>query len=109
MHISISKIIKFCYYFIDSVNTISQNYSTCTAKTSDGVSWKIENVTPASNGGYSRKITIDVNGDKEPNCVYDSSSCPDPDTYTVFVRNDGKVKTDDTYVIELLADPTLNK
>lgn len=106
---------KFCYYFIDSMNTVEHNYrnedntGTCTAKTSDGISWSVENINAASNDGYSRKISVDINGAKSPNCSYNESSCKDPDQYFVLVRRDGKIKLSDTYVTGLLADPTNNR
>lgn len=106
---------KFCYYFIDSMNTVSFTYKnadnsgTCSAKTSDGVSWLVDNVDPASYGGYSRKITVDVNGDKAPNCIYNASTCGEPDKFEVLVRRDGKLNLSDTYVSGLLANPLNNK
>lgn len=106
---------KFCYYFIDSMNTVEHNYrnedntGTCTAKTSDGIYWSIENINPASNDDYSKKISVDINGAKNPNCAYNGSSCKDPDQYFVLVRRDGKIKLSDTYVIGLLENPTNNK
>ncbi len=105
---------KFCYYFIDAINTVSEDFSTCSAKTSDGVAWKIENIKfNNANGtvytGYSTKITADVNGDREPNCEYNSVSCTEPDKFHVLVRYDGKIQLSDTYMSNLLQSPTENK
>lgn len=104
---------KFCYYFLDAMNTIDEDFSNCTAKSSDGVSWKItdvkfKNVDGTVYNDYSTKISVDINGDKAPNCVY-SAGCGDPDQFSVLVKYDGKIKLEDSYIKKLLENPMNNK
>lgn len=105
---------KFCYYFIDSLNTIEDDYSNCKAKSSDGIDWAISNVNFALDGSgkptdtYNTTITVDVNGNKAPNCSY-SGACKSPDRFSVKVRYDGKIKLEDSYVIDLLKNPLNTK
>lgn len=41
--------------------------------------------------GFAAEITFDVNGSTAPNCVYDSSTCKEPDRFRVVIRADGRV------------------
>lgn len=109
---------KFCYLFTQKLNTIG--VAACdddgllgTFETSDGLRWWMKGdfpMTPTPDYG----IIVDVNGDKGPNCeFYDADTCAashpnDVDTFTIFVRYDGKLSVDDA-AAAILADPTNNK
>ncbi len=52
---------------------------------------------------YRTDIYFDVDGkDKGPNCLYNSISCKNPDTFKVFIGADGKVAAGDAYGYEYL-------
>lgn len=63
--------------------------------TPDGIKWRI----PQTNFSESIIISMDVNGDKAPNCSYStpsanttkSSSCTEPDTFKIRVFPDGRI------------------
>lgn len=63
------------------------------------------NASPASNS-YTTEIVIDTNGsddDNGPNCVYNASSCNQPDRFTFKVSAEGEVRATDAvgiYYIE---------
>lgn len=129
---------KFCYYLKNSLNSVKglscpSKGSTATnhrfARTPDGALWDISFSVPdgfstttsehpddptitveTPSTGYYTTITIDVNGSRKPNCSF-SADCSDPDTYSVLVRYDGKIKipTTDTYTINVLSNPLKNK
>ena len=86
--------------------SVSDGFSTTTSEHPDDPTITVE--TPST--GYYTTITIDVNGSRKPNCSF-SADCSDPDTYSVLVRYDGKIKipTTDTYTINVLSNPLKNK
>ena len=82
---------KFCYYFIKNLNTTSETYSpgeSCTAKTSDGLTFTIIESKPASH--ILETITVTL---------------PNSFTYDILVEYDGKIKVSDANVISILNDP----
>lgn len=122
---------KFCYLFIDELNTISGSptascvlanktgVSAPPAVTTDGITWYISSqasefsLDPTS---YTTKIMVDVNSNGSPNCTTDaaggdfgySAGCKDPDRFIVGVRYDGKLQVNDTAAIKILSDTSKN-
>jgi competence protein ComGC len=85
---------KFCYYFLDRLNTIESDYNNCTAQTSDGISWKIipnfvSGSTPINDFSTVIKVTL-----------------PKGKVFDIKLRYDGKMKVDDSSVIKVLKNPT---
>lgn len=87
---------KFCELFASRMNLASNSGPiTCqegakTLTSVEGMDWYL----PISNFDGTNPyeiIKVDVNGDKEPNCLYDKESCKHPDTFLYYVRPDGKV------------------
>ena len=127
---------KFCEIFADKVNTVgnincdsshsnpasgSTNLSSGNFTTTDGITWHLPTtpasgsltvftIPPAANGN-TRDIIIDVNGTDEfskssPNCVYNATTCPIPDQFTISVQHDGKIIIDGQKEIEYLKSIT---
>lgn len=122
---------KFCYLFIDALNTIAGSPTTSCAPagatglgaipavTSDGITWRISSQAaefPLNPTSYTTKIRVDVNSEGSPNCTTDttggdfgySASCKDPDRFIVGVRYDGKLQVNDTAAIKILSDTSKN-
>lgn len=90
---------KFCKLFAEKVNTIDEDVSCVTGsatptetnspsfKTTDGIAWYMP-ITDFSSDKY---ITVDVNGEKKPNCKYDSHTCFKPDRFEIYIEPDGKM------------------
>lgn len=83
---------KFCYYFIKNINTVSNDYSTCTAKTSDGITWRIrvESPKPDFIDNYQATITVTLTSGK---------------SFDTYVETDGKVSVHDSDIIDILSNP----
>lgn len=94
---------KFCNLFALKLNTISSDDINCPGTpggngsfgtpsfiTNEGIAYYI----PSTNFTGDTTITIDVNGDKEPNCKYNAASCPAPDKYEIIVSPDGGIHVD---------------
>jgi len=71
--------------------------------TPDGIIWTVQN-EPGSIGSaldlegspnYRKMVTIDINGDKAPNCTYNASSCKKPDQFIFYVAMFGDVQPGD--------------
>ena len=82
---------KFCELFASTMNkwggtTCEENKMTF--KTADNVYWYLP-VTDFSKG-YA-VVKFDVNGSKKPNCEYDATTCPKPDTFRYYVLGNGKI------------------
>ena len=116
---------KFCYWFKNVLNVSEdfgcpQNGDTGTvkiAKSADGAIWYF---SPASfvmnSSNYDNKMIVDVNGEKEPNCLSNTlcstykptgyqCECDSPDTFIFGVRYDGKIDvSNDTKAVEFLED-----
>ncbi len=102
--ITYSGINKFCQLFALKLNTLSGD-SNCVATadwnnpsfvTTDGVKWIIP-ATDFANQEIFESILVDVNGEKEPNCMdseTDTSACKQPDRFEIKLRADGKMKVD---------------
>lgn len=101
---------KFCKLFAIKLNTIS-NSITCTSTssepsdtnvpsliTSDGISWYM----PISAFATDQHITVDVNGEKKPNCKY-SDTCPGPDQFEIYVEANGRMYVTGTKEKEYLS------
>lgn len=93
---------RFCYYFIDNINTVYENYEgNCTAKTSDGIQFEISN------------ISFPVNEEGNPTNTYNTTITATTKSGTQFyvkVRYDGKIQLpNDSNIIEILENPTDNK
>ncbi len=109
---------KFCKLFADKIN-INEDAPNCSSgasftnpsfTTNDGVYWVIRITDFGSNdsANYDNNtnpvITIDVNGDKNPNCTDGTSGCKDPDRFQIYVRADGKVKVVTEYAMKYIED-----
>lgn len=84
---------KFCQLFAMKVNIVESTAS-CTGSTSvpsfttnDGIVWYL----PTTSFAGDAAIKVDVNGDKAPNCEYNTTNCLEPDTFHVIIGNDGRV------------------
>lgn len=102
---------KFCRLFGVKVNTVS-NSVTCASSssepsdsnvpsyvTTDGIRWYMPITAFTSN----THITVDVNGDKRPNCKYNSSTCPGPDQFEIYIEPNGKMYVTGTKEKEYLS------
>lgn len=76
-------------------------------QTEDGIIWYI----PSGNfSSGSITITIDVNGEKKPNCMYNLRTCQKPDQFNLVITNRGDVGPDDDKGREYLnINKVLNK
>lgn len=114
---------KFCNLFVEKINisgtancstsqtvtTGNSNLGTGNFRTNDGMTWYVP-VSAFTTGtdGEIETIIVDVNGTstynekKSPNCLYNASTCPSPDQFTIKVRNDGKLIIDGTKEMEYL-------
>lgn len=91
---------KFCELFALKLNIV-ESAANCggtgnTFTTNDGVVWRIPSTSFAGNAD----LEIDINGDKTPNCEYNTSNCIEPDKFKIRVSPDGGVSA--TGVKELL-------
>ena len=100
---------KFCKLFAAKVNTISNSVS-CIAtsaeptdtnlpsfKTTDGIAWYM----PITDFAADKHITVDVNGDKQPNCKF-SDACVKPDRFEIYIEPNGKMYVKGTLEKEYL-------
>lgn len=121
----------YCDSTHSTVTSGSTNLSSGNFTTNDGITWFIPtahnagsgyttlftnpNATPAptSSIGVTNDIVVDINGtstystDVSPNCVYNASTCTNPDQFTITVQYDGKIKVTGTKEIEYLKDTAL--
>lgn len=63
--------------------------------TTDGVAWylpysKFDKTTAPT----AEIIYVDVNNEKEPNCLYNAQTCSKPDIFMIYVEPDGKMYVD---------------
>jgi len=79
---------------------VAQNAVSCTcsfnANTGEYIEVKTDRpkVVYNKDPGWLSTITFDVNGEKEPNCIFDAtnhSACPNPDRFKLWVTADGNV------------------
>ncbi len=74
--------------------------------TQNGMQWRVVpqvlNVTD-TNASYQTDIYVDVNGNKAPNCIYNSESCTDPDRFMFLVDAKGNMYIGDPMGREYLA------
>ena len=56
---------------------------------------------------FDATITVDTNGDKDPNCFYNATSCKKPDMFEIIVGADGKVSVDGDLEKEYLKDTSV--
>lgn len=72
--------------------TINTSYSCTSAITKNGITWFVMNPAIIDVAAF---ITVDVNGNKKPNCSQTDSSCSNKtsgfDRFTIQVMNDGEV------------------
>ena len=95
---------KFCLIFASYLNTKGSINCTSNADptftTLDGMKWKL----PISNFSSQQTIMVDVNGNKKPNCEYNSNSCKEPDQFKIGINKEGKISITDTKALEYLED-----
>lgn len=97
---------KFCELFASRLNlapgsTIKCRENSKTTTSVEGIDWylPISNFDGSDGSNYGI-IKFDVNGKKGPNCKYDKSQCPRPDTFIYYIQPDGKI-------IQETPDPSL--
>lgn len=90
---------KFCKLFAAKVNTINDNISCVPGSrtptdsnvpsfiTTDGIAWYM----PYTDFDTDKSITVDVNGDKKPNCSYAANTCINPDRFEIWIEPSGKM------------------
>lgn len=88
---------KFCELFASRLNlkpgsTINCENNKKTLTSVDGIDWYL----PVTNFTDNNKITIDVNGDKAPNCLSTMINCSNPDQFVYFILPNGKVYSNKT-------------
>ncbi len=107
---------KFCNLFAMKVNVIDDENIRCPANpggngtyndptfvTADSIAYYLPSTSFATNA----TITVDTNGDKEPNCFYNASSCLKPDMFEIIVGPDGKVGVDGDMEQKYLKDTSV--
>ena len=107
---------KFCMLFAMKINVVDDENINCPATpggngtynepsfiTADSVAYYLPSTSFATNA----TITVDTNGDKEPNCFYNASTCQKPDMFEIIVGPDGKVGVDGTLEKEYLKDTSV--
>ena len=76
--------------------TIQTSYSCTSAFTKNGVTWFVMNPEITDVAAF---ITVDVNGNKKPNCSQTDSTCSSKtngfDRFTIQVMNDGEILLND--------------
>ncbi len=90
---------KFCELFAMKVNVVDDNAIRCPGTvgaagtfgapsfiTTDNIAFYLPTTTFANDA----QITVDTNGEKEPNCRY-SANCEKPDIFDIFVQADGRI------------------
>lgn len=89
---------KFCKLFAAKVNTINDNVNCVGGSatptnsnvpsfiTTDGIYWYM----PITAFEADKSITVDVNGDKKPNCKF-GTNCIKPDQFEIWIQSDGKM------------------
>lgn len=137
---------KFCYLLSEVLNTVGSvdctpasikaNSSNWSFRTTDGIKWRVFYgydsqrfpLVKVPTDAMDYRIIFDVNGDKKPNCHYNTiESLPNvlsssgvggaclssvvPDIYSVFIRYDGKliIQPGDVAGQGFLLDPLDNK
>lgn len=88
---------KFCELFSSRLTKRKDSVTDCTAdaktfSSADNVDWYLP-VTSFPKG-YA-KVKFDVNGNNEPNCEYNETTCPSPDTFTYYVLSNGRIVEQD--------------
>lgn len=109
---------KFCMLFAMKVNVVEEvqdqancpktpggngTYSTPSFITADSIAYYLPSTDFATNA----TITVDTNGDKEPNCFYNASTCQKPDMFEIIVGPDGKVGVEGDLEKEYLQDTSV--
>lgn len=99
---------KFCRLFAYKVNTVTNGTVNCPATltngsasgsgstpsftTTDGIEFYI----PSSTFATPVTISVDVNGEKEPNCKFNATTCKMADRFEVIVAADGGISVTGT-------------
>lgn len=111
---------KFCYLLSQNLNTVgtvdcaTASGANKTFTTSDGMIWKVDTTTfvlHSSTYAGVNAVSVDVNGNKTPNCFYDADTCAEPDQFKFRIRYDGKISVDssDPVAVDMLTNPTENR
>ena len=114
--ISYSGNTKFCQLFAMTINVVDDENINCLATpggngtynepsfiTADSVAYYL----PSTSFDANATITVDTNGDKEPNCFYNATSCKKPDMFEILVGPDGKVGVEGDLEKEYLQDTSV--
>jgi len=105
---------KFCTLYKYKINSFDRpmgNENDCNFSASDNIDWEIPNnsFTDGSADPDKIKIIADTNGDKEPNCTYNETTCPQPDKFEIYVMWDGKMMVEGNKEQEYLKSTNLNR
>lgn len=103
---------KFCELFASRVNKAPGSVTNCSAgkktfTSIEGIDWYLPVSTFDGSRPY-EEIKFDVNGSQSPNCQYNETSCPKPDTFVYYLKPNGKLYTNTptgsstTYCINLM-------
>ena len=107
---------KFCNLFAMKVNIIDDGAIHCPATPGGGGTYNTPSFVtahsvayylPSTNFAADATITVDTNGDKDPNCFYNATSCKKPDMFEIIVGADGKVSVDGDLEKEYLKDTSV--
>lgn len=112
---------KFCELMAAKINKSSEisckeikvednngSVTDATLTTSDGMLWILP-ITTFADKDTAYSIYVDVNGDKEPNCLYDKEKCLKPDRFKINVYQDGRVEANGTIEHEYLIRKDISK
>ena len=74
--------------------------------TRDGINLIIGQQISVTSGGVGTMITVDTDSSaNSKNCFYNSSTCPKPDRFRLFVENDGSVVANDPLTKAYINNP----
>jgi len=113
---------KFGYFLSRRLNLVGdyKNGTDSEFTTGEGIDWLIKgtgsegtyttndagSTNPAVATNYRQIVRIDVNGSGGKNCIYNKSSCTQPDRFIFYVYNYGNVEAADPLGKAFLLNPT---
>lgn len=83
---------KFCELFAMKLNTIEDSVNCGGGNVSFITNDSIAYYMPSTTFAGESVITIDINGDKAPNCKFNSGTCKTPDRFEILVAPDGGIR-----------------
>lgn len=83
---------KFCELFAMKLNTLENDVNCGGTNVSFITNDSIAYYMPSSTFATEATITIDTNGDKAPNCKFNTGTCKTPDRFEILVAPDGGIR-----------------